>query len=117
MLNSGTFLGPSRLLVSYIEAMLEEFEHRWHCMRLHGSDQAVHNFLVYSGKFIGTGTYSFVVLPFSATGAAKFVGTGTYSPVVLPLSAVGAAFCGLYHGMVQFSILAREIALCWSLAI
>ncbi|KAL0021043.1 hypothetical protein WJX77_012162 [Trebouxia sp. C0004] len=55
VLNSGTFLGPSRLLVAYIDAMLEEFQHRWHCMRLHGSDQAVHNFLVYTGKFIGTG--------------------------------------------------------------
>ncbi len=55
VLNSGTFLGPSRMLVAYIDAMLEEFQHRWHCMRLHGSDQAVHNFLIYTGKFIGTG--------------------------------------------------------------
>jgi len=43
------------MLVAYIDAMLEEFQHWWHCMRLHGSDQAVHNFLVYTGKFIGTG--------------------------------------------------------------
>ena len=55
VLNSGTFLGPSRMLVAYIDAMLEEFQHRWHCKRLHGSDQAVHNFLIYTGKFIGTG--------------------------------------------------------------
>ena len=56
VLNSGTFLGPSRLLVAYMGAMLEEFQQRWHCMRLHGSDQAVHNFLMYTGKFIGSGT-------------------------------------------------------------
>ena len=59
MLNSGTFLGPSRMLVAYIDAMLEEFQQRWHCLRLHGSDQAVHNFLMYTGKFIGTGVYMF----------------------------------------------------------
>lgn len=55
MLNSGTFLGPSKLLLTYIDAMLEELQQRWHCRRLHGSDQAIHNFLVYTGKFIGTG--------------------------------------------------------------
>lgn len=55
MLNSGTFLGPSKLLLTYIDAMLEELQWRWHCRRLHGSDQAIHNFLVYTGKFIGTG--------------------------------------------------------------
>lgn len=55
MLNSGTFLGPSKLMLTYIDAMLEELQHRWHCRRLHGTDQAIHNFLVYTGKFIGTG--------------------------------------------------------------
>ena len=55
VLNSGTFLGPSKLLLTYIDAMLEELQQRWHCRRLHGSDQAIHNFLVYTGKFIGTG--------------------------------------------------------------
>lgn len=55
VLNSGTFLGPSKLLLTYIDAMLEELQHRWHCRRLHGTDQAIHNFLVYTGKFIGTG--------------------------------------------------------------
>lgn len=58
MLNSGTFLGPSKLLLTYIDAMLEELQHRWHCRRLHGTDQAIHNFLVYTGKFIGTGVGS-----------------------------------------------------------
>ena len=56
VLNSGTFLGPSKLLLIYINAMLEELQQRWHCRRLHGTDQAIHNFLVYTGKFIGTGT-------------------------------------------------------------
>ena len=60
MLNSGTFLGPSKLLLTYIDAMLEELQQRWHCRRLHGTDQAIHNFLVYTGKFIGTG-----VLPYA----------------------------------------------------
>lgn len=55
VLNSGTFLGPSKLLLTYVDAMLEELQQRWHCRRLHGSDQAIHNFLVYTGKFIGTG--------------------------------------------------------------
>lgn len=58
VLNSGTFLGPSKLLLTYIDAMLEELQHRWHCRRLHGTDQAIHNFLVYTGKFIGTGMCS-----------------------------------------------------------
>ena len=56
VLNSGTLLGPTQLLVRYFGVMLREFEHRWHCMRLHGSDQAVHNYLVYTGKLIGSGT-------------------------------------------------------------
>lgn len=55
VLNSGTFLGPSQKLVGYIDLLLEEFKHRWHCMRQHGSDQAIHNVLVYTGKLIGTG--------------------------------------------------------------
>ena len=47
------------MLVAYIEVILAEFENRWHCLRLHGSDQAVHNFLIYTGRFIGTGEHHF----------------------------------------------------------
>lgn len=50
VLNSGTLIGPSPALVAYFQLMIKEFEVRWHCMRLHGSDQAVHNYLVYTGK-------------------------------------------------------------------
>ena len=41
--------------MTYIDAMLEELQQRWHCRRLHGTDQAIHNFLVYTGRFISTG--------------------------------------------------------------
>ena len=55
VLNSGTLIGPSQSLIAYFQLMMKEFEVRWHCMRLHGSDQAVHNYLVYTGKLIPHG--------------------------------------------------------------
>lgn len=55
MLNSGTLIGPSAMMLSYFQLMVQEMEQRWHCRRLHGSDQAIHNYLVYTGKLIGTG--------------------------------------------------------------
>lgn len=70
VLNSGTLIGPSAMLLQYFEVMVEEFVARWHCMRLHGSDQAVHNYLVYTGKLVGTGARPLLVCLFSE-GARK----------------------------------------------
>ena len=55
VLNSGTLIGPSKMMLQYFEMLLRELEHRWHCRRLHGTDQAIHNYLVYTGKLIRTG--------------------------------------------------------------
>lgn len=57
VLNSGTLLGPSQGLGQYFRLMMREFERRWHCRRLHGSDQVVHNYMVYTGKLIGSGAF------------------------------------------------------------
>jgi hypothetical protein len=43
------------MMLTYFSMVVREIERRWHCRGLHGSDQAVHNYLVYTGKLIGTG--------------------------------------------------------------
>eukprot|EP00891_Asterochloris_glomerata_P009694 jgi/Astpho2/9694/fgenesh1_pg.00149_%23_4_t len=55
VMNSGTLLGPSHQMLQYFDIMLAEFSKRWHCRRLHGSDQAIHNYLLYTGKLVGSG--------------------------------------------------------------
>ena len=42
-------------MLQYFDIMLAEFSKRWHCRRLHGSDQAIHNYLLYTGKLVGSG--------------------------------------------------------------
>lgn len=46
------------MMRAYFEMILQELEHRWHCRRLHGSDQAIHNYLVYTGKLVRSGEVS-----------------------------------------------------------
>lgn len=67
VLNSGTLIGPSKMMVRYFDLMTQEFQLRWHCMRLHGSDQAVHNYLTYTGKLISTGRSFNLHLSFRAS--------------------------------------------------
>lgn len=45
------------MMRAYFEMMMHELEHRWHCKRLHGSDQAIHNYLVYTGKLVRSGEH------------------------------------------------------------
>ena len=44
-------------MLQYFDIMLAEFSKRWHCRRLHGSDQAIHNYLLYTGKLVGSGEF------------------------------------------------------------
>ena len=55
MLNSGTIIGPSDLMRRHFVLIIEQIEQHWQCRRAHGSDQAMHNFLVYTGKVIEAG--------------------------------------------------------------
>lgn len=55
VLNSGTFIGPSEYMRQQFELITSEVEARWHCRRAHGSDQAMHNYLVYTGKVAEAG--------------------------------------------------------------
>ncbi len=36
VLNSGTLIGPSTMMLAYFRLMVAEMEKRWHCRRHHG---------------------------------------------------------------------------------
>lgn len=63
VLNSGTLVGPSIMMRDYFDLLTQEMENRWQCRREHGSDQAMHNFLVYNQKVSEAGKIGLLRTP------------------------------------------------------